>query len=70
MAATSEGPWAIRVMWILTALTFVFVLLRNYTRVFVVRSFGIDDHVYNFAFVSVIPMADKSDQTRSEKDEL
>lgn len=40
------------VMWIMVALTLVCVVLRIYTRVFVIQSHGADDHVYNFAFVS------------------
>jgi hypothetical protein len=47
-----DGPWAITVMWIVTVLTFVFVVLRAYTRAIVVKSHGIDDHVYYLAFVS------------------
>jgi hypothetical protein len=35
-----------------TVVAAVFVALRAYTRIVVVRSYGIDDHVYNFAFVS------------------
>lgn len=52
MAMGGDGPWAITVMWILTLLTLVFVVLRVYTRYVVVQNFGMDDHVYNFAFVS------------------
>jgi len=52
MAMGGHGPWSIAVMWILTAVTLVFVVLRVYTRVVVVKRFGVDDHVYNFAFVS------------------
>jgi hypothetical protein len=47
-----EAPSAVIAMWILTAMTFVFVVLRTYTRMYVVKSSGIDDHVYNLAFVS------------------
>ncbi|KAF5007139.1 hypothetical protein FDECE_6525 [Fusarium decemcellulare] len=50
MAMGGDGPWAIAVMWSLTAVTAVFVVLRIYTRIWVVKSFGIDDHVYNLAF--------------------
>lgn len=50
-----QGPWAIAVMWIVTAVTLVFVLLRIYTRAYVVQSYGVDDHVYNLAFVSQMP---------------
>ncbi len=52
MAMGGEGPWAVSVMWIVTGIAFVFVVLRVYTRAVVVESLGIDDHVYNFAFVS------------------
>lgn len=51
MAIGGDGPWVVTVMWSLTAIGFVFVALRIYTRVTVVRSFGVDDHVYNLAFV-------------------
>ncbi|KAK8084443.1 hypothetical protein PG997_005714, partial [Apiospora hydei] len=54
MAMGGDGPWAITVMWALTAATFIFVLLRTYTRVVVVKSFGIDDGVYILAFVFLV----------------
>ncbi|KAM0547822.1 hypothetical protein ACHAPJ_010168 [Fusarium lateritium] len=54
MAVGGDGPWVIAVMWTLTAVAFVFVLLRVYTGVVVVKSFGIDDHVYNLAFVFLL----------------
>ncbi|KAM0420320.1 hypothetical protein ACHAPT_011862 [Fusarium lateritium] len=50
MAMGGDGPWAISVMWSLTSVTLIFVILRVYTRVFVVKSYGVDDHVYNLAF--------------------
>lgn len=43
---------AVLVMWIMVVPTLVCVVLRFYTRVFVIQSHGADDHVYNFAFVS------------------
>lgn len=52
MAIKGEGPWVTGAMWSLTAVAFIFVVLRAYTRIFVVKSFGVDDHVYNLAFVS------------------
>lgn len=52
MAIKGEGPWVIGAMWALTAVALVFVVLRAYTRIFIVKSFGIDDHVYNLAWVS------------------
>lgn len=42
-------------MWVVTVVAFVFVILRAYTRIKVVQSYGVDDHVYNFAFVSLGP---------------
>ncbi|KAF5234165.1 hypothetical protein FANTH_12267 [Fusarium anthophilum] len=54
MPMGGDGPWAIAVMWALTVVVFIFVLLRLYTRVFVVESLGIDDHVYNVAFVFLL----------------
>jgi hypothetical protein len=41
-------------MWIVTAVTFIFVILRAYTRIRVVQSYGVDDHVYNFAFFLLV----------------
>lgn len=52
MTMGGHGPWAVAVMWIVTVVALVFVLLRAYTRIKVVQSYGVDDHVYNFAFVS------------------
>ncbi|KAF6824337.1 hypothetical protein CMUS01_10283 [Colletotrichum musicola] len=54
MAIGGKGPWAIAVMWSLTAVTLIFVVLRIYTRVFIVRSYGIDDHVYVLAFAFLV----------------
>lgn len=54
MAMGGDGPWSIAVMWVLTLITFLFVILRFYTRGIVVHSYGVDDHVFNFAFVSRI----------------
>lgn len=55
MAIAGDGGWAIATMWVLTGVTLVFVCLRLYARQAVVQSVGIDDHVYNVAFVSVFP---------------
>lgn len=48
-----DGPWSVAVMWVLTAVSLVFTLLRVYTRVVVVKSYGMDDHVYVLAFVGL-----------------
>lgn len=52
MAIKGEGPRVIGAMWALTVVALVFVVLRAYTRIFIVKSLGIDDHVYNLAWVS------------------
>lgn len=44
--------WCIAVLWSLAGLTSLFVLLRLYTRLKVVESYGLDDHFFNTAFVS------------------
>ncbi|KAK6212556.1 hypothetical protein LQW54_005141 [Pestalotiopsis sp. IQ-011] len=54
MAYGGDATQAITAMWILTVLTLVFVVLRTYTRAFVVKAYGIDDHVYNFAFLLLL----------------
>lgn len=43
---------AVMVMWIILFPTLLSVVLRLYTRVFIIKSYGADDNVYNFAFVS------------------
>ncbi|RMJ03486.1 hypothetical protein CDV36_014978, partial [Fusarium kuroshium] len=50
MAARGDGPMAVTVMTVLTAILLVFSVLRIYTRKFVVNSYGLDDHVYLLAF--------------------
>ncbi|KAJ0114056.1 hypothetical protein J7T55_007890 [Diaporthe amygdali] len=54
MAMGGQGPMAVLVMWIMVVPTFVCVVLRFYTRVFVIQSHGADDHVYNFAFICLL----------------
>ncbi|KAI5465272.1 hypothetical protein BGZ63DRAFT_410941 [Mariannaea sp. PMI_226] len=54
MPSGGDGPWAVAVMWALTAVVFIFVLLRIYTRVVVVTSYGMDDHLYNLAFILLL----------------
>lgn len=39
-------------LWSLTAVSLAFVILRLYTRYKVVDAIGIDDHLFNIAFVS------------------
>ncbi|RKL38046.1 hypothetical protein BFJ72_g7508 [Fusarium proliferatum] len=54
MAIKGEGPWVIGAMWALTVVALVFVVLRAYTRIFIVKSLGIDDHVYNLAWIFLL----------------
>lgn len=55
MVMGGDGRRAVTVMWALTIVTFVFVVLRTYTRLVVVKLFGIDDQVYILAFVYSTP---------------
>lgn len=49
-----EAPTMIGILWGLTGVTFIFVLLRLYTRIKVVESYGIDDHFFNASFVRIL----------------
>ncbi|KAK2782074.1 hypothetical protein FQN52_001228 [Onygenales sp. PD_12] len=44
MVMKGEGLMAVGVMWMMTTLTLIFVVLRVYTRLVVVKSYGMDDH--------------------------
>lgn len=48
-----DGLWVVFVMWIFIVFIFVFVFFCIYIRVYVVESYGLDDYVYNFVFVSL-----------------
>jgi len=45
------APSMLGVLWSLTGITLIFVLLRLYTRVKIVQSYGMDDHFFNASFV-------------------
>lgn len=47
-----DAPKMLAVLWSLTSLALVFVLLRLYTRLRILRAYGADDYFYNAAFVS------------------
>ncbi|KAJ1325015.1 hypothetical protein MN608_09724 [Microdochium nivale] len=49
-----QGPYCISVLWGLTALLLVFLVLRVYTRVVCVASYGVDDNLYNISIVLII----------------
>ena len=48
-----DAPWALAIMWVLVAMVFILLLLRLYTRMVCVAAYGIDDHIYMVAFVSI-----------------
>lgn len=54
MGLKGDAPWAVGVMWLLAGLVFFFLLLRLYTRIVCLASYGIDDHVYIVAFVFLV----------------
>lgn len=49
-----DGPWSLAVMWLLASLVFFFLILRFYTRVVCLASYGLDDHVYLVAFIFLL----------------
>lgn len=49
-----EAPWALGVMWMLAAMVFLLLVLRLYTRIVCLASYGIDDHVYLIAFIFLL----------------
>jgi hypothetical protein len=46
-----KGPKAVAVMWAMTVLSFILVPLRLYTRIFIIKALGLDDHVFNLGWV-------------------
>ncbi|KAK5651804.1 hypothetical protein OQA88_11672 [Cercophora sp. LCS_1] len=54
MHLEGEAPWALGVMWTLAALVFLLLVLRLYTRIVCLASYGLDDHVYLVAFVFLL----------------
>lgn len=50
-----EGPAAVGSMWMMTVIILVMATLRTYTRAFIVRSVGWDDHVFNISSVGYSP---------------
>lgn len=54
MGLKGDAPWALGVMWLLTGLVFLLMLLRLYTRIVCLASYGIDDHIYIVAFVFLL----------------
>lgn len=54
MGFGGDGPWALGVMWMLTAIVFFFMCLRLYTRIVCLASYGLDDHAYIVAFIFLL----------------
>lgn len=50
-----DAPTMLGILWALTGVTLIFVLLRLYTRIKVVESYGLDDHFFNASFVCMFP---------------
>ncbi|TGJ87869.1 hypothetical protein E0Z10_g894 [Xylaria hypoxylon] len=50
----SNASMALVTLWALAGVTFIFVLLRLYTRIKVLKMYGTDDHYYNAAFMLFI----------------
>lgn len=48
------APSALAAMYSLTFIVLIFTILRTYTRIIVVKSYGIDDHVYVLAFILLL----------------
>ncbi|KAJ5112137.1 hypothetical protein N7532_000182 [Penicillium argentinense] len=49
-----KGIHAIAVMWVMVFISFILVPLRMYTRVYVIKAVGLDDHVFNLAWVFLL----------------
>ncbi|KAK5636926.1 hypothetical protein RRF57_012638 [Xylaria bambusicola] len=56
MAIKGGGVSVVATMWSLTGLTTLFLLLRLYTRLIVLRAYGGDDHVYILAYICLLLM--------------
>ncbi|ORY72062.1 uncharacterized protein BCR38DRAFT_329874 [Pseudomassariella vexata] len=49
-----DGPKTIAILWGAVGITWPFVILRYYTRKYVVSAVGIDDHVYFLAWIFLL----------------
>lgn len=50
--ASSDAGKALTIIWVLVGITFLFVILRLYTRISITGAYGFDDYCYNISFVS------------------
>jgi hypothetical protein len=53
MPLREQAPMMLGVMWMFMIIALILVGLRLYTRLVVVHNYGIDDHFFNFAVVSI-----------------
>lgn len=51
-----EAPKMLGIMWMFQVIAFVLVGLRLYTRLVVMHNYGIDDHFFNLAVVSIFSL--------------
>ncbi|KAJ5683484.1 hypothetical protein N7462_006649 [Penicillium macrosclerotiorum] len=51
---TGKGLRAVAVMWAMTFISFILVPLRLYTRIYIIKALGLDDHVFNLAWVFLL----------------
>ncbi|KAF4978073.1 hypothetical protein FZEAL_5499 [Fusarium zealandicum] len=49
-----KGPMTVAVMWAFTAMTWIFVCLRLYTRYFILRQIGSDDYAYVLSGILIL----------------
>ncbi|RGP77379.1 hypothetical protein FLONG3_4518 [Fusarium longipes] len=49
-----KAPMALAIMWSLVAITWIFVVLRLYTRAFIIRSVGMDDYTYLLSGILIL----------------
>jgi hypothetical protein len=54
MGLEGDAPWALGVMWMLAGIVFLLLVLRLYTRIICLASYGLDDHVYCVAFLFLL----------------
>ena len=51
-----DGPRAIAVMWSMTFVSFILLLLRFYTRTYILKAVGLDDFLFTLAWVGPRPI--------------
>ncbi|KAI9039404.1 uncharacterized protein KD926_009418 [Aspergillus affinis] len=49
-----KGIKAVAVMWAMTFISFVLVPLRLYTRIYIIKAVGVDDYIFNVAWVFLL----------------